>query len=191
VLSRFTPFQVEGANRCYFQKVRLHNISDLAEHFGYYTKFAQSLELYSQSPEGLADDCNTFQTEQHRKTKMKAIRSFEKALKYGEIPEMATKTEVNNMLFLADVDKDGNSTEGLLPIEKVKDRIYTIGKHLKINYLYKRKSVFSMKQPSIIEAQKFYKECVESAARKPRNASIVPEQESSDGDISDNDRFLG
>lgn len=185
VLSRFTPFQVEAANRCYFQKVRLENISELAERFGDYTKLAHSLELYSKSPEGGADGCNTFQTEQHRKTKMKAIRTFEKALKNGEIPEMDTKTGVNNMLFLADVDKNGNSTEGFLSIEEVKDRICTIGRRLQINSMYRRKSVFAMKDPTFKQAQILYKECVESAARKPRNASILPEQESQDSSDQD------
>ena len=185
LLSRFTPFQVEAANRCYFQKIRLHNVTNLAARFGDYTKLAHSLELYSKSPEGKADGCNTFQTEQHRKTKMKAIRSFEKALKNGEIPEMDTKTAVNNMLLLADVDKDGNSTEGFLPIEEVKDRIYTIGNHLKINSMYKRKSVYSMEEPAIDVKRAYYKKCVESTARKPRNASILPEQESQESSEQD------
>ena len=180
VLSRFTSFQVERANQCYFKKVRLHNLSTITEHFSDYTKLAHTLELYSQSPEGLAHGCNTFQTEQHRETKMRAIRSFEKALKGGGIPKTETKEALNKMLVLATVDKDGNSTEGLLPIEEMKDRIYTIGEPLKINSLYKRQSVCSLKSPKGKQAQKFYKECVKNAARKPRNASILAEQESSD-----------
>ena len=185
VLSEFTPFQVEAANYCYFKKVRLHNLLEITKHFSDYTKLAHSLELYSQSPEGLADGCNTFQTDQHRETKMKAIRSFKKALKGGRIPKRDTEKAVQQMLFLADVDKDGNSTEALLPIEDMKARISKIGGDLQINYLYKRKSVFSMEEPKRIDAREMYKECVESVAKKPRNASILPElpeQESSDKD---------
>ena len=81
------------------------------------------------------------------------------------------------MLFRAEVDKDGNPTKALLPIEEVKDRISKIGGDLKINYLYKRRSVFSMREPEIKDRRACYKECVKNAARKPRNA---PEQESLD-----------
>ena len=182
VLSTFTSHQVERANRCYFKKMRLHNVFDLAEHFANYTKLAHTLELYSQSPEGEADGCNTFQTQQHRETKMKAIHSFEEALQEGKTLETETKEALNKMLVLATVDKDGNSTEGLLPIEEVKDRISKIGGDLQIDYLYKRRSVFSMREPKIGNQRTCYKECVKNAARKPRNASIVPEQESSDQD---------
>ena len=183
VLSTFTSHQVERANQCYFTEARLHNVRKMTAHFSDYTKLAHTLELYSQSPEGLAHGCNTFQTDQHRETKMRAIRSFEKALKHGDIPERDTERAVKDMLFLADVDKDGNSTQGLLPIEEVKDRIYRIGERLKINYLYKRRSVFSMREPEIKDRRACYKECVKNAARKPRNASRVPEQESSDQDL--------
>jgi hypothetical protein len=61
----------------------------------------------------------------------------------------------------------------------VKDRISKIGGDLKINYLYKRRSVFSMEEPKIKDRREYYKECVESVARKPRSAS---EQESSEQD---------
>ena len=183
MLSRFTSYQVEKANQCYFKKVRLHNLSKITKHFSNYTKLAHTLELYSQSPEGLGDGCNTFQTDQHRETKMKAICSFKKVLKGGGIPERETKEALDDMLGLAAVDKDGNSTEGLLPIEEVKDRIYTIGERLNINYLYKRRSVYSMMDLKKKVRREYYKECVKNAARKPRNASIVPEQESSDQDF--------
>ena len=184
LLSTLTPFQVERANRCYFKEVRLRHIPSLAEHFANYTKLAHTLELYSQSPEGEADGCNTFQTQQHRKTKIKAIRGFEEALEDCEIPYSDAKKALNKMLVLATVDKDGNSTEGLLPIEEVKARISKIGGDLKINYLYKRRSVFSMREPKIGDQRTCYKECVKNAARKPRNASIVPEQESSEQDYT-------
>jgi hypothetical protein len=112
---------------------------------------------------------------------MRAIHSFEKALKGGEILETETKEALNQMLVSATVDKDGNSTEGLLPIEEVKDRIFTIERRLQINYLYKRRSVFSMREPKIKDRRTYYKECVKNAARKPRNAS---KQESSDQDLT-------
>jgi hypothetical protein len=183
VLSRFTSYQVEKANQCYFKKVRLHNLSKITKHFSNYTKLAHTLELYSQSPEGLGDGCNPFQTDQHRETKMKAICSFKKVLKGGGIPERETKEALDDMLGLAAVDKDGNSTEGLLPIEEVKDRIYTIGEPLNINYLYKRRSVYSMMDLKKKVRREYYKECVKNAATKPGNASIVLEQESSDQDF--------
>jgi hypothetical protein len=174
VLSKRTSFQVERADRCYFTKIRLYNLVEITRHFADYTKLSHTLELYSQSPEGLKNGCNISQTQQHRKTKIKAIHGFEEALEDSKIPYSDAKEALNDTLVSAIMDKDGNLKEGLLPIEEVKDRIYTIGEHLKINSLYKRQSVFSMKQPSVIETQKMYKECVQSAATKPRD---VPEQD--------------
>ena len=50
----------------------------------------------------------------------------------------------------------------------MKDRISTLGDTLKINSLYNRKSVISMSKPTIDEARDAFKDCVESAATKPR-----------------------
>ena len=174
VLSKLTSFQVERANRCYFTKIRLYNLVEITRHFADYTKLAHTLELYSQSTEGLNNGCNLSQTQQHSKTKVKAVHGFKEALEDSKIPYSDAKKAINDMLVLATVDKDGNSKEGLSPIEEVKDRIYTIGERLKINFLYKRQSVFSMKEPETEYTREYYKDCVQNAATKPRD---VPEQD--------------
>ena len=102
-LSTLSSFQIEKANRCYFTKMRLHNVLDMTHKFADYTELADTLELYSQSPEGTVDGCNTFQTRQHRKTKMKAIRGFEEALEEGKIPDTEIQDAQYRMLYLANV----------------------------------------------------------------------------------------
>jgi hypothetical protein len=184
VLWKLKPFEVEMANRCYFNRFRLEDLGKMTHQFAQYTKLAHVLELYSQSPEGLDDGCSIYQTRQHRKTKMKAIHGLEEVLQEGKISERETQIALEDMLCQSNVDKNGNSKEGPLSIEEVKGRISTIGEDLKINSLYHRNSVFSFTTLPAEETRNFYKDCVESAAIKTRNASILPEQASSDQDYT-------
>ena len=108
-LSTLSSFQIEKTDCCYFTKVRLYNLLDMTRKFADYTELAHTLELYSQSSEGSADGCNTFQ----RKQKMKAIRGFEE----GKISDTEIQDAQDRMLYLANVDKDGNSKEGPLTIK--------------------------------------------------------------------------
>jgi hypothetical protein len=75
----------------------------MTKHFSQFIELSGDLELYSESPEGIREGCNASQTEQHRKTKMKAINGFLEALEDGEIPEAEAKEAVNDMLTLANI----------------------------------------------------------------------------------------
>ena len=144
--------------------------------------------MYSQSSkeaEGRTEDGNEPQTEQHRETKMTAIGGFEKALKKGfraglregKVSKTLVETEVDAMLSLANVDRDGNSKEGPLPIEEVKDSLCTLGEELKINDLYKIQSAFAMKKPAVEDDKELYEQCVQSVVRVPKGASTSSNQE--------------
>lgn len=201
-LEKLTTCQKEVAACSYFAKIRQFNISTLINHFSEYTKLADHLELYSKSPEGIRDGCNPSQTEQHRETKMKAIRGFEEALKEGfkkatilKFLEIDVKTTVTKMLSLANVDKDGNSEAGQLTTEEVTNRICKIGLDLKLNYLYKKESPFLMTKSEPEMKVNFYKLAIEFAAKTtpievtattPRAASPSSQQEALDQE----DHFL-
>ena len=103
VVSQFTERQREEVRRNYFKKVRLFNLPLMTKHFSQFIELSGDLELYSESPEGIREGCNASQTEQHRKTKMKAINGFLEALEDGEIPEAEAKEAVNDMLTLANI----------------------------------------------------------------------------------------
>ena len=130
--------QKTSATSCYEQKVRLRNVFRLADCFSDYIELMNCLELYSDSTEGGAEGCNTFQTQHHRATKIKAISEFKKALREGlkrsltkgQLSETYVKAEVDDVLSRAEVTETGDSRAGSLTIDQLKGRIYDIGNRL-------------------------------------------------------------
>ena len=180
VLEKLTPYAIRAAKQCYLEKVREFNLSELSTHYSECTALAGDLELYSDSPEGVWDGCTASQTARHRETKIEAINGFKKALQAGfrqglekgHISQTYLNDTVNTMLADANVDKDGNSRAGELTAEALKYRIKTRGEDLRINSLYFRDSVFTVKKPSADEGQKLYEECVQSAATRGREKPL-------------------
>ena len=149
----------------------------MGRQFGNFANLADTLQLYSQSLEGLADGCNEFQTQKHKKTKMKAIRGFQEALDQVSLKDDRREELQSDMLSRAKVDQNGNSHQGSLSIEEVKANVNKVGQVLKINSMYHNESDFSMKKPPITEARGLYEDCVNSAAKKPKEVTVLPEQQ--------------
>jgi hypothetical protein len=188
VLDKLTTGQKEAADRCYLEKVRLRNLRELSTYFSDCIGFVDDFESYSRSPEGVRDGCTASQSARHRKTKMKGIHGFEEALQEGFIMGLheghISQTDLNDtvdkMVADANVDKDGNSKVGELTTEALKDRIRTRGEGLRMNSLYKRDNVFTLRRPPPDEEQRLYAECVKSEEPKRKGTSTPPQQDSSD-----------
>ena len=188
VLQKLTPFARAGAQRRYCEKVRELNIPMLSTYYSECIGFADDFESYSRSPEGAREGCTASQIARHRSTKIEAIRLFGKALKDGFIGGIEeghiSQTNLNNaiddMLADANVDKDGNSIASQLTTKALKDRIKTRGEVLRMNSLYKRDNLFTMKKPAPDKEKGFYEECLQSAATKFQRTSTPSQQESSD-----------
>ena len=188
-----TSFARRRAQKCYLEKVRELNLSKLSDYYSECIGFADDFESYSDSPEGVGEGCTPSQIVRHRETKIQAINGFKKALqagfkrglKKGYISQTYLNNAVDNMLSVANVDKNGNTRTSQLPTEALKDRIRTRGEVLRMNSLYKRDNVFTVKKPSVEEGTLLYEKCVQNVATELKGTSTPSQQESSDQESLD------
>lgn len=176
----FLVTQREAARRSYFRKMRIANVDSFCVHGTNLIELSQTLEMYSESPEGIRGGCNVYQTKQHEETKMLVIDACVKALKEGGVPEAEAQRAVTRMLTMADVKRDGTSkskgnswVDELTPEDAqgaLQWRISHIGSNLNINDLYKKGGVF---KPRILtDRLKSYKESCQEVQRGDSLPSI-------------------
>lgn len=166
--SRLSPYQREGAENCYRERVRLDNLPGLSKFFSQCIGLTEDLVTYASSPAGEADGCTEAQIARHKDTQMYAERLFDQTLKHvyhGSLTDKSVSQEDLDQQVLimrseTNVNEKGNPIDVPLTTEAVKARIKTRAQELHMDSLYIRDNVYTIQKPSTTQSKRWYGECV-------------------------------